>query len=75
MNIGMKSLHKNKIWELVNLLLGKKPLGYRWIYMIKYKIDGTIKLFKSRFVVKSYSKTYGINSTKTFILVANKNIF
>ena len=73
MNEKMKSLQKNKIWDLVDLLLGKKPVGLRWIYTVKYKADSTIECFKARLVAKGYTQTYGIDYTETFALVAKIN--
>ena len=48
MNEEMKSLQKNETWELVEYPLGKKPVGCRWIYTVKYKADGSIERFKAR---------------------------
>ena len=43
MNDKMRSLQKNQTWELVDLPPGKKPVGCRWIYTIKYQADGSIE--------------------------------
>lgn len=52
----MKSLEKkNETWELVDLPLGKKLVGYQWIYIVKYKVDGTIEHFKARLTTKGYT--------------------
>ncbi|RVW49190.1 Retrovirus-related Pol polyprotein from transposon TNT 1-94 [Vitis vinifera] len=42
MNEEMKSLQKNETWELVEYPLGKKSVGCRWIYTVKYKVDAKI---------------------------------
>lgn len=55
MNKEMKSLEKNETWELVDLPLGKKPIGCQWIYNVKYKVDGTIERFKARLTTKGYT--------------------
>ena len=73
MNEEMKSLQKNETWELVECPLGKKPVGCRWIYTVKYKADGNIERFKARLVAKGYTQTYGIDYTKTFAPVAKIN--
>ena len=73
MNEEMKSLQKNNTWELVDLPLGKKPVGCRWVYTVKYKADGTIERFKARLVAKGYTQTYGIDYMETFAPVAKIN--
>ncbi|WKA06512.1 hypothetical protein VitviT2T_024408 [Vitis vinifera] len=74
MNEDMKSLQKNKTWELVECPPGKKPVGCRWIYTVKYKVDGSIERFKTRLVAKGYTQTYGIDYIETFASVAKINI-
>ena len=73
MNEEMKSLQKNETWELVDRPPGKKPVGCRWVYIVKYKADGTIERFKARLIAKGYTQTYGIDYTYTFALVAKIN--
>lgn len=73
MNEEMKSLLKNETWELVDRPPGKKPVGCRCVYTVKYQADGTIERFKARLVVKGYTQTYGIDYTETFAPVAKIN--
>ncbi|RVW94742.1 Retrovirus-related Pol polyprotein from transposon RE2 [Vitis vinifera] len=73
MNEEMKSLQKNESWELVECPPGKKPVGCRWIYTVKYKVDGSIERFKARLVAKGNTQTYGIDYTETFAPVAKIN--
>ncbi|RVX07565.1 Retrovirus-related Pol polyprotein from transposon RE1 [Vitis vinifera] len=73
MNKEMKSLQKNETWELVECPPGKKSVGCRWIYTVKYKADGSIERFKARLVAKGYTQTYGIDYTETFAPVAKTN--
>jgi hypothetical protein len=73
MNEEMKSLKKNNTWELVDCPPGKKIVGCRWVYTVKYKADGTIERFKARLVAKGYTQTYGVDYTETFALVAKVN--
>ncbi|RVW12231.1 Retrovirus-related Pol polyprotein from transposon RE1 [Vitis vinifera] len=72
-NEEMKSLQKNETWELVECPPGKKPVGYRWIYIVKYKVDDSIERFKVRLVAKGYTQTYGIDYAETFTPVAKIN--
>lgn len=66
MNEEMNSLQKNETWELVDCPKGKKPVGCRWVYTVKYKPDGGIERFKARLVAKGYTQAYGIDYTETF---------
>lgn len=51
----IQALETNHTWSLVHLPLGKPPIGYKWVYKIKYKASGTIEHFKARLVAKGYS--------------------
>lgn len=61
----MEALMKNKIWTLVPLPEGKRPVGCRWIFSIKYKVDESIERYKARLVAKGYTQTYGIDYQET----------
>ena len=41
---------KNQTWELVDLLSGAKPIGYKWIFKRKFFPDGSIEKYKARLV-------------------------
>ena len=57
----MEALLKNKTWILVNLPKGQKTVGCKWVFSIKYKIDGTIECYKARLVAKGFMQTYGVD--------------
>lgn len=42
MNVEIQAL-KNQTLEVVDWLKGKKPVGCKWVFIIKYKANGTIK--------------------------------
>lgn len=49
------------------------PLGCKWVFTVKYKVDGLIEIYKVRLVAKGYAQTYEINYQETFIAVAKMN--
>nr|GEY51307.1 putative RNA-directed DNA polymerase [Tanacetum cinerariifolium] len=70
MDVEMNALMRNGTWEKCILPQGKKPVGCRWIFTIKYKPDGTIERYKARLVAKGYTQTYEIDYSETFSPVA-----
>lgn len=56
----LKYIEKNGTWELVDLLLGKKPIGVRWVYKVKVNPKGGIIKHKARFVPNGFLQREGI---------------
>ena len=51
----MRALKKNDTWELVLRPKGVNPVGYRWMYNLKYNADGSLERYKARLVAKGYA--------------------
>ena len=60
----MRALVKNQTWEVIQRPHNKVLVGCRWVFIIKYKADGTIERYKARLVAKGYTQTYGIDYQK-----------
>jgi hypothetical protein len=73
MHEEMEALHKNKNWDLVKLLNGKKVVGCKWVFTIKHKADDSVERYKARLVAKGFTQTYGIDYEETFAPVAKMN--
>ncbi|KAL0410958.1 UNVERIFIED_CONTAM: Retrovirus-related Pol polyprotein from transposon TNT 1-94 [Sesamum latifolium] len=70
MNEEMITIEKNETWKLVDLPKGKKTIGLKWIFKIKFNQDGSIQKYKARLVAKGYSQQPGIDFTETYAPVA-----
>ena len=60
------ALEANNIWTLTPLPAGKKPIGCKWVYKIKYKADGSIEQYKAKLVAKGFTQKEGIYYFETF---------
>ncbi|KAM0053391.1 putative RNA-directed DNA polymerase [Helianthus debilis subsp. tardiflorus] len=66
MNLEMEALLRNQTWELVKLPKGRKPIGCKWVYRIKFKANGEIERYKARLVAKGYNQREGLDFGETF---------
>ena len=62
----MESMNANQVRDLVDLLLGRRSVGNKWILKIKRKMDGSIERYKVRLVAKGYTQEEGIDYEDTF---------
>ncbi|RVW74059.1 Retrovirus-related Pol polyprotein from transposon TNT 1-94 [Vitis vinifera] len=69
----VQALEKNGTWEITDLPRGKKPIGCKWIFTVKYKADGNVDRYKARLVAKGFTQSYGIDYQETFAPVAKLN--
>ena len=53
----------------MDLSLGCKPLGYKWIFKRKMKADETFDKYKARWVIKGYKQREGLDYFDTHSLV------
>ena len=69
----INALNKNKTWEIVDLLVGKKTVGCKWVLTVKCRVDSSIERHKAKLVAKGFTQTYGLDYQETFALVAKVN--
>ena len=48
------------------LTTGKKAIGCRCMFAIKFNLDGSVDRLKARLVAKEYAQTYGVYYSYTF---------
>ncbi|GJV44927.1 zinc finger, CCHC-type containing protein, partial [Tanacetum coccineum] len=60
------SIMENNTWVLSDLPPGCKPLGCKWIFKRKMKVDGTIDKFKARLVIQGFRQKERIDYFDTY---------
>nr|GEX39396.1 ribonuclease H-like domain-containing protein [Tanacetum cinerariifolium] len=66
MNNEMNALYENDTWYLVDLPFGRKPIGSKWVFKIKYKSNDEVSRFKARVVAKGFGQKEGLDYEETF---------
>ncbi|GKC77671.1 ribonuclease H-like domain-containing protein, partial [Tanacetum coccineum] len=56
MNQEIDALLRNGSWEMVQLLKGRKAIGIKWIYKIKFRSNGEIDGYKARLVAQGFGQ-------------------
>lgn len=62
-----EALEQNHTWDIVELPNGKKPIGCKWIYKIKYNTDGSVKDKKLGLSLEGTPKLRGWMSMELFL--------
>jgi hypothetical protein len=53
-------------WEITDLLDGRRPVGSKWVFTVKYTPIGLIDRFKARLVAQGFSQVPGTDFEETF---------
>ncbi|XP_073817109.1 uncharacterized protein [Musca autumnalis] len=69
-----ESLIKNQTWTLVNRPKGKNVIGYKWVFVLKHKADGSVEKYKARLVAQGSSQKYNVDYKETFAPVVRHSV-
>ncbi|KAK2999645.1 hypothetical protein RJ639_023181 [Escallonia herrerae] len=69
-NEEIDSIMGNGTWKLVDLPPCSKPIGCKWIFKKKLRVDGSIENFKARLVVKGFSQKESVDYFDIYAPVA-----
>ena len=71
MDSEIHTLLERGTWELTELPPGKKPVGVKWVFKVKTKVDGSLDKFKARLVAKGFTQIAGEDFYEIFAPVSD----
>ena len=68
----LENLQSHGVWELDKLPEGRRPIGCKWVFKIKYDENGLLEKYKARLVAQGFSQQEGIDYEETFAPTVRK---
>jgi len=73
MDEEMEAFASTRTWELVSTPTDVVVVGYRCVFALKYRPDGSVDKYKAKLVAKGYTQIYDIGYFETFSPAAKMN--
>lgn len=67
----LTALDITSTWDIVDFPPNIKPIGYKWIFKIKFHANVSLERFKVRLVSKCYNQIKGLNYFDTYSSMVN----
>lgn len=61
MQSQLQALKLTNTWSIVDLPPQKTSIGCKWVYPIKYLVEGSIDRYKARLIAKGYTQLEGVD--------------
>ncbi|RVW59278.1 Retrovirus-related Pol polyprotein from transposon RE1 [Vitis vinifera] len=61
-----KALMRNDTWDLVPYQPQYNVVGNKWVFKLKFHLDGTLNKHKARLVAKGFHQTPGVDFSETY---------
>ena len=70
METKLQALEENHTWDIVSCPPNVKPIGSKWVHIVKLKSDGSLDRYKAQLVALGNKLEYGLDYEETFTPVA-----
>jgi hypothetical protein len=64
-------LRSHETYMLKTIPPGRKAIGVKWVFKVKYTTTGAVDCFKARLVAKGFAQCKGLNFDETFAPVTH----
>lgn len=48
----LNAIEKNQTWKVIDLPVSSKAIDTKWVYKVKFHLDGTVERLKARLVMR-----------------------
>ena len=62
----IRQIKKNKTQELLDLLVGKKPINVKWVYKTKLRPNGKVEKYKATLLFKGFLQKASLDYQEVF---------